>query len=94
MNSAFMLWLRCRKIGRLIEELRIKNFLVFVFVVCVVFVVFVVSARFEISLQRYYIFLPFVGNVLPIITGGCIFSRRPRLLYLPFNEPLMGFNGD
>ena len=43
-----MLWLRCRKIGRLIEELRIKNFLVFVFVVCVVFVVFVVSARFEI----------------------------------------------
>ena len=29
---------------------------------------------FEISLQRYYIFRQVVGNVLPIITGGCNFS--------------------
>ena len=29
---------------------------------------------FEISLQRYYIFWQVVGNVLPIITGGRIFS--------------------
>ena len=29
---------------------------------------------FEISLQRYNIFGQVVGNVLPIITGGCNFS--------------------
>ena len=29
---------------------------------------------FEISLQRYNIFRQVVGNVLPIITGGCNFS--------------------
>ena len=32
------------------------------------------SGGFEISLQRYYIFGQVVGNVLPIITGGCNFS--------------------
>ena len=33
-----------------------------------------VALGFEISLQRYYIFRQVVGNVLPIITGGCNFS--------------------
>ena len=33
-----------------------------------------VALGFEISLQRYYIFRQVVGNVLPIITGGRIFS--------------------
>ena len=40
---------------------------------------FAISARIEISLQKYYIFWQVVGNVLPKITGGCIFSRRGRL---------------
>ena len=55
---------------------------------------FMVVRGFEISLQRYYIFRRFVGQVRPIITGGRIFSPDPSGLYLPFNEPLMGFNGD
>ena len=38
-----------------------------------------VSGSFEISLQRYYIFWQVVGQVRPIITERCIFSRQGHL---------------
>ena len=37
------------------------------------------SGGFEISLQRYYIFWQVVGQVRPIITERCIFSRQGHL---------------
>ena len=59
---------------------------------------FAISARIEISLQRYYIFLPFVGNVLPIITGGCNFSpdgsgrTRAGAVVLKFGAKVLHFS--
>ena len=51
---------------------------------------------FEISLQRYYIFWQVVGNVLPIITGGCNFSPdwsgRTRAGAVGFEISLQRYN--